>query len=476
MQGFLLTLLECSAAMSVIALAYMAALRLFSLRYAAKWLYYIWLVIVVGWVIPFRPRFDSAFLPVKIPAMPTIEPTGTSGFFLPTGVVHEASRDLSAVLWWAIASVWLAGMIVVLAFQAWRYWRFMKMVNRWSEDVTDCEIVGVFHALKAEMKIVRRVRIRICPGITTPMLIGFIRPAVLLPTTQFEPDELAFILRHELVHLKRNDLWYKALVLLATAIHWFNPIVYRMSKSIAAQCEIACDERVLEGASFQQRKHYGETIIGVVRNTAKYQTSLTTNFYGGQKGMKTRVFSIMNSRKKKAGFMILSIALIVTIGTGAAFAISSPKETAKEQIRAGTMANGEAGEAAPALEQSKANPVQAQASEGAPVEGGQIRTSDGKELSIWLAAGRSNNFGKMAWKKGEPITFSVQSEEIGELEIGIMSVSTDKVYSEIVTTGTGIVNITVPEDGDYRVYIKNNAIDIVHFQLKLNKKLEGPLV
>jgi hypothetical protein len=57
-----------------------------------------------------------------------------------------------------------------------------------------------------------------------------------------------------------------------------------------------------------------------------------------------------------------------------------------------------------------------------------------------------------------------------------MSASTDKIYSEIVTTGTDTVTIIVPKDGDYRVYIKNNATNVANFQLKLNKILDGPLV
>jgi hypothetical protein len=111
-------------------------------------------------------------------------------------------------------------------------------------------------------------------------------------------------------------------------------------------------------------------------------------------------------------------------------------------------------------------------------EGAEIETRDGKEkMSIWLAAGNSINFGKTAWViKGETITFSIECEQERKLEIGIMAISTEKVYSKIVKTGTGTIAITVPEDGEYRVYLKNHASDRADFQLKLNKKLEGPLV
>lgn len=330
MQAFLITLLECSIAMSVISLSYMASMPLLSKRYTAKWRYYVWLVIVIGWILPFRPQFDTASLPVKMPAI-QVMPVEHMGTGEPLMIIaNETGRASSTILWWAIAGVWFIGVIGIIAYHVWRHWRFVKMVSRWSTDVTNLQTLGIWHAIKKEMKIVTHVDLKTCPGITSPMMVGFLRPVVLLPSVKIASDGLALILRHELVHLKRNDLWYKALVLLATAVHWFNPVVYIMAKAIAAQCEISCDELVLQGTSFQQRKQYGETIIGVVRNGAKLQTALSTNFYGGKKGMKIRIFSIMDTAKKKAGITILCVALIATIGTGMVFAVSSPKDVANE--------------------------------------------------------------------------------------------------------------------------------------------------
>ena len=155
------------------------------------------------------------------------------------------------------------------------------------------------------------------------MLVGFFRPAILLPPIKIANDELSLILKHELIHFKRHDLWYKALILAATILHWFNPVVYLMAKATSVQCEISCDALVLQGADFQQRKQYGETIIGVVRNGAKLRTALSTDFYGGKKGMKNRISSIMDTTKKKAGFVILCVVLVAIIGTGVALAVTN---------------------------------------------------------------------------------------------------------------------------------------------------------
>lgn len=49
-----------------------------------------------------------------------------------------------------------------------------------------------------------------------------------------------------MIHLKRNDLWIKALVLVANALHWFNPLVYVLRKDIHMWSELSCDEEVVK--------------------------------------------------------------------------------------------------------------------------------------------------------------------------------------------------------------------------------------
>ncbi|WP_221797977.1 hypothetical protein [Paenibacillus typhae] len=105
-----------------------------------------------------------------------------------------------------------------------------------------------------------------------------------------------------------------------------------------------------------------------------------------------------------------------------------------------------------------------------------LSTSDGKDLSVTLAAGNDTNFAIMNEKQGVILTMRVESEQENKLEIGIMSVSSDQVYSEVVPGGTGEIKIAVPADGEYRMYIKNHSSNEAKFHLILNKPLTGPLV
>lgn len=333
MQSFMITLLACSCTMSALSLFYISAMPLLAKRYSAKGRYYAWLVIVAGLIIPFRPQFDTAFVKVDMSAetVPVVQIGNGAPILFPVPAAAQ-SHTLPGVAWWHIAAaIWLIGMVAFLACHIIKHVRFMNMVERWSEETTDEQTLSLLKKVKEELGISRPIKLCICPCAGSPMLIGFGSPGILLPKADFAKDELIFILKHELVHYSRKDLLYKCLLLIAMAIHWFNPAIYLMAKVINVLCEISCDAEVVKNTNVNTRRHYSETIIGVVRYQSKMQTSLSTNFYGGKKGMKNRIFSIMDSGKKRVGIAVISAATLLTLGSGATLIVNaSPAATQKE--------------------------------------------------------------------------------------------------------------------------------------------------
>lgn len=279
MQEFMITLINCSITMSLLAVFYIALTPLLERRYSGKGRYYAWLIIVVGLIIPFRPRFHHAIITVNIPER-TVMPIFQTEYeiplpaFTPGKILPSAAPDLS--LWSAAAWVWFSGMMVFLCFHMIKYYRFRKMTARWREQV-ECEhIFKMFQRLKSEMK-VKRAGLYVCPCIGSPMLTGLLKSDLLLPHLEFAQDEMELILKHELVHLKRKDLWFQCLVLAATAIHWFNPMVYLIGEAIATQCEMSCDSEVIQGTDENTRRRYSETIIGVAKHRSIMKTILSTD-------------------------------------------------------------------------------------------------------------------------------------------------------------------------------------------------------
>jgi len=335
-RTFLMTLLACSITMSILALIYMIVTPLLEKRYSRKWLYYSWLVIVVGLVIPFRPHFEKTFIRIDIPndteayyavdALPFIRPENTISVFSENSIgIAESSpgkndQTPATITWYdAFAILWLAGVFVVLALHITRHSRFNRLTRRWSEDITDREIQFIWQSLKKEMGISKQILLQKCELAGSPLLTGILHPRILLPKTDIPFDELALILKHELVHFKRKDLWYKGAVLFVTAIHWFNPVIYHMARAINLQCESSCDYEVIKNKDADTRLKYSEAIVCAIRRT-KPATVLSTALYGGNKDMKNRITSILDTNKKRTGVVILCAAFLLTLGTGLAFA------------------------------------------------------------------------------------------------------------------------------------------------------------
>jgi beta-lactamase regulating signal transducer with metallopeptidase domain len=173
----------------------------------------------------------------------------------------------------------------------------------------------------------KQITIKECIFISSPVLIGFFNPSILLPEKPIPSDELDYIFRHELTHYKRGDLFMNLLVLLVSAIHWFNPFVYFMAKAIRADCEAACDEKVVAGSCTDTRRRYGETIIAFIGTKNTGSPVLSTYFYGGSNNMKKRLTSIMDTGRKNKWLALLCVMAVIfsTIlsGTVVAFANSA---------------------------------------------------------------------------------------------------------------------------------------------------------
>lgn len=95
----------------------------------------------------------------------------------------------------------------------------------------------------------RDIRICVSSEIDVPIAVGIFDSMILLPTTLVESlnaEEIDQITLHELAHLLRNDDWTNGLQRLATALLFFNPAVWFVSRHLDLEREVACDDYVLE--------------------------------------------------------------------------------------------------------------------------------------------------------------------------------------------------------------------------------------
>ncbi|GMQ58169.1 hypothetical protein AN1V17_25640 [Vallitalea sediminicola] len=214
-----------------------------------------------------------------------------------------------------IIYIWMLGVIIVLTKNIISYIRFLRYLKKSNKHVEDNE-KRILVNLMNGMDYVRLLR---NSHVATPMLIGIIRPCIIIPDDEYTEIQLRNILLHETTHLKHFDIWVKWLTMIVTSIHWFNPLMHFIKREINNTCELACDEAVIKNLSNKEKQAYGDTLISVIAEH-KYSTSvLQATMCEEKKSLKERLISIMKYNKKSKIAIIFSAILIVAVILGALF-------------------------------------------------------------------------------------------------------------------------------------------------------------
>src|SRR4029078_9385619 len=104
----------------------------------------------------------------------------------------------------------------------------------------------------------------VCDRIAAPVLIGILRPIILLPPaalTGYSPDEIEMILLHELAHVRRWDNLINLLQRLVESLLFLHPAVWLFSSWIRREREACCDALVVTRTD---RPHaYAELLVAL---------------------------------------------------------------------------------------------------------------------------------------------------------------------------------------------------------------------
>lgn len=179
--------------------------------------------------------------------------------------------------------------------------------------------------LKVRESIPLRDNIYICDDISTPFILGILRPRIYLPSNIAQED-IEYVVAHEKAHLKRFDHWWKPLGFLILAIYCFNPVIWIGYILLCRDIESACDEKVLMNMGESIKKSYSTALINC-SVPQKVITACPLAF--GEIGVKSRVKSVLHY--KKPAFWIVVAAVISCIGVGVCF-LTNPITTVGSEL------------------------------------------------------------------------------------------------------------------------------------------------
>ncbi len=277
--------------------------------FSASWHYYIWIAVLVVMILPVRidlpekkvevkPQFyvsetapDLAILNVdEIATLRVKKATET-----PDASVIDITAEQAAFLWLAVA-------VLLLLIKISAYFLCCVRLRRKSKAV-ECPMLSKLTK--------RQVAVREGENISSPVMIGLVRPILYLPDIQMNEEQMNFILSHELIHLRRGDIYYKWLAMLIKCIHWFNPAVYYIHRRLDEECEISCDLVATKKADDKEKIRYMETILELLTKGKERIYPLSTGMTGNKKLLKTRF--AMLKRNTRAGKIACAVSVITAI-------------------------------------------------------------------------------------------------------------------------------------------------------------------
>ena len=237
-----------------------------------------------------------------------------------------------------LCGIWLSGTLILLGRVLYGLMQVRWLVRR-ANPVVD-EDLAIARECESLVGLRRPVAVLSSGDITSPMLVGLIRPVVLLPeriSQHLEPGELRTVMVHEFQHVLRRDLTVNFLTSLLAAAYWFHPAVWVTQLQLRRLRELACDEGTVSTLA-GSRKAYATGLVKVAEMISTSQPTPALGFVERKTEMNARVLKILDSRLRagrklsvSALVTVLAAALILLPGAGRPpSSIAANSETIRE--------------------------------------------------------------------------------------------------------------------------------------------------
>ena len=147
----------------------------------------------------------------------------------------------------AIVALWCAG-VLVLSIRYLGGWRLVQQMHRSARPILDGEVAGRLARLLRRMRVSRPVRLLESTMVEVPTVVGWLRPAILLPAATLAgltAEQLEAILAHELAHVRRYDYLASLLQSAVETILFYHPAVWWVSHRMRVERELCCDDEAV---------------------------------------------------------------------------------------------------------------------------------------------------------------------------------------------------------------------------------------
>lgn len=241
---------------------------------------------------------------------------------------------VSLIILHALIVIWAIGFAAVLGWHLISHLRFRRQLLREATEITDPAILETWQQeLEFAGMTKKRCRLIRSPAVRTPLTIGFFKRSirVVLPQRHYAPEELTLILRHEIVHIGREDSATKFFLVFCTAMCWFNPLMWLAMRRSADDLELSCDETVLLAADDSTRRQYADLLL----RTAGDERGFTTCLSASAQALRYRLQNVVHPRKRRTGGLAVALMFYLLIMSCGYVALGYDQVSGQELIFGG---------------------------------------------------------------------------------------------------------------------------------------------
>lgn len=155
---------------------------------------------------------------------------------------HRLEEQLESLRAWFVLA-WFLG-VFILSARLLKVWTYTKRLKRQTQPVLE-QWQRSFERLALQLRVTKPVLILESSLINVPSVVGWLKPAVLVPTSALSgltPKQLEAVVAHELAHIKRHDYLINILQSAIEVLLFYHPGVWWVSGWIRTEREYACDD------------------------------------------------------------------------------------------------------------------------------------------------------------------------------------------------------------------------------------------
>jgi len=255
-------------------------------------------------LVPLLPPLDLAVLPASETASNAVAMRNVSATVAEMPRAPAATLDGAAL----VAMLYAAGVVLLLV----RFLTGLWTLRRWTRAARPAIDPHWQRVMDRETASLRRpLRLLVSPHAATPLSWGIVPAWILIgPATHDRPDQAEAVIAHELAHIRRFDWVGLVVARLATALFWFNPLVWLVVRQMMREVELAADADALGRVD---RYDYAQALLAVAGGRLAHSDANGMAFT--RTALARRISNVLNGdARRRMRPLVPALLLVAALG------------------------------------------------------------------------------------------------------------------------------------------------------------------